>query len=124
MSEITEPECGYPGLWDSTTAYLCLWPGTRISLSSLVLELYASIVPCPQFRLIYTFPPVCVLPCLLPRIVKKKKQVILIASNWPIRTWFLGPRFRLLGDKPWPLPNRSDLLSQGPLFHPTSQSIP
>lgn len=58
-----------------------------------------------------------VLPRLLRIIEEKRVLVFLIIPNWPRRIWNTDI-LRFLADGPWPLPNRPNLLSQGPLFHP------
>ncbi|CAJ0941860.1 unnamed protein product [Ranitomeya imitator] len=74
-----------------------------------------------QFRLPYIFPP---LP-LLPRVIKIRAEgipVILIAPDWPHRAWY-AELVQLVADVPWRLPNRADLLSQGPIYHQNSEAL-
>ncbi|XP_073438898.1 uncharacterized protein [Dendrobates tinctorius] len=88
----------------------------------LTIGVDALVIPWTQFRLPYLFPP---LP-LLPRLVKKIKEegvpVILIAPYWPRRAWF-AEIINLLAGTPLRLPDRPDLLAQGPFYHPNSRLL-
>ncbi|KAG8550432.1 hypothetical protein GDO81_025882 [Engystomops pustulosus] len=70
-----------------------------------------------DFSLSYAFPPLSVLPRVLKRISQDQARVIPIAPFWPSRAWFSILRELSVSD-PWILPERHDLLSQGPVFHP------
>ena len=82
----------------------------------------ALVAPWQHFRLLYVFPPIPLLPKLLRRIALEGIPAILIAPDWPRRSWFADV-VRMLADAPWPLPDREDLLSQGPLFHRNLRSL-
>ncbi|XP_068094587.1 uncharacterized protein [Hyperolius riggenbachi] len=70
-----------------------------------------------EFPLVYAFPPITVIPKVLNKIMQEKVRAILITPFWPKRPWFSLLK-RLAVEDPWILPNRPDLLSQGPFFHP------
>lgn len=78
----------------------------------------ALVAPWKGFQLLYLFPPLPLLPRVLKRVKMEGVPAILIAPDWPRRAWY-ADLVNLLADAPWPLPLRDDLLSQGPLFHPT-----
>lgn len=76
----------------------------------------ALVLPWREFSLLYVFPPFPLLPRVLRRIAAEGVPAILIAPDWPRRSWY-ADLMLLLADAPWPLPSREDLLSQGPIFH-------
>lgn len=69
--------------------------------------------------LLFAFPPIPLIPLVLNRISLGSHRVLLVAPRWPARHWFPA-LLRLVHGQPWPLPVRSDLLSQvrGQIWHP------
>ncbi|CAJ0928014.1 unnamed protein product [Ranitomeya imitator] len=92
------------------------------SRDPLAVGVDALAIPWSQFELPYLFPPLPLLPKLLKKIKAEGVPVILIAPDWPRRAWF-AELVNLLADAPWRLPDRPDLLSQGPICHPNSRSL-
>ncbi|CAJ0936185.1 unnamed protein product [Ranitomeya imitator] len=92
------------------------------SRDPLAVGVDALAIPWSQFELPYLFPPLPLLPKLLKKIRAEGVPVILIAPDWPRRAWF-AELVNLLADAPWRLPDRPDLLSQGPICHPNSRSL-
>ncbi|CAJ0944457.1 unnamed protein product [Ranitomeya imitator] len=92
------------------------------SRDPLAVGVDALAIPWSQFELPYLFPPLPLLPKLLKKIKVEGVPVILIAPDWPRRAWF-AELVNLLADAPWRLPDRPDLLSQGPICHPNSRSL-
>ena len=82
----------------------------------------ALVCPWHQFKLLYAFPPLQLLPRLLRRIRVEHKPVILVAPAWPRRAWYSLILKMAVGD-PWTLPLRPDLLSQGPILHPALRRL-
>ena len=82
----------------------------------------ALVAPWGHYHLIYAFPPLRLLPRLLHRVEAEGIPTILIATDWPRRSWYTD-LVRLVADAPWRLPLREDLLSQGPIFHPALRSL-
>lgn len=82
----------------------------------------ALVFPWDQFSLMYAFPPLQLLPRLLRRVKSEGRPVILVAPAWPRRAWF-ADIVRMSVGQPWSLPLRPDLLSQGPIFHPSLPSL-
>lgn len=80
-------------------------------------EVDALVVSWDQFFIMHTFPSLQYLPHLLCRIPVEGNLAILITPAWPWRTWYSNI-VNLSVDKPWTLPDWSNLLSQGPIFHP------
>ncbi|XP_051994281.1 uncharacterized protein LOC127652201 [Xyrauchen texanus] len=74
--------------------------------------------PWPKV-LLYAFPPLCLLIPTLARVREQGLSLILIAPRWPKAPW-LAEIIPLLHAQPWPLPLRTDLLSQanGEIYHP------
>ncbi|KAM4037388.1 ELMO domain-containing protein 3 isoform 1-T2 [Anomaloglossus baeobatrachus] len=68
-----------------------------------------------QFRLPYVFPPLVMLPRVLRKIRSDCRRAILVAPDWPRRSWY-PDLWHLTVGQPWALPDRTDLLSQGPFF--------
>ncbi|KAM4027625.1 uncharacterized protein ACNLHF_023307 isoform 1-T1 [Anomaloglossus baeobatrachus] len=75
-----------------------------------------------QFSLAYVFPPLALLPRVLRKIRMEGRRVILIAPDWPRRAWY-PDLLRLSVEIPWHLPDRPDLLSQGPFFRQNSAAL-
>ncbi|XP_073439322.1 uncharacterized protein [Dendrobates tinctorius] len=75
-----------------------------------------------KFKLAYAFPPLVLLPQVIRKIREDKARVILIAPFWPKRPWFSWLRIMSVTD-PWVLPSNSNLLSQGPFFHPQVDNL-
>ncbi|CAJ0961614.1 unnamed protein product [Ranitomeya imitator] len=92
------------------------------SRDPLAVGVDALAIPWSQFELPYLFPPLPLLPKLLKKIKAEGVPVILIAPDWPRRAWF-AELVNLLADAPWRLPDRPDLLSQGPICHPNSRTV-
>ncbi|KAL0187988.1 hypothetical protein M9458_015087 [Cirrhinus mrigala] len=69
--------------------------------------------------LLYAFPPLCLISPTLARVKEQSLTLILIAPRWPKSPW-LAEIVPLLYAQPWPLPLRTDLLSQadGEIHHP------
>lgn len=67
------------------------------------------------------FLPMKILPRLLHNIVGERPPIILIIANWSTRTWYTDI-FRYVETKPWPLPDKTDLLPQRSLFYPAFQT--
>lgn len=88
----------------------------------LAFTVDALVIPWTPFSQVYALPPVHRLPGMLHKIEGEFISVIPIAIDWLRRAQYTDI-FRLLTDKPWPLSNRPDLLSQDPLFLPASQSL-
>lgn len=82
------------------------------------LAVDALVLPWTGFDFLYLFPPLPLLPRVLKRVKAEGTPAVLIAPDWPRRTWY-ADLVHLLADAPWPLPSRADLLSQGPVFHPS-----
>ena len=82
----------------------------------------ALVLPWRGFARPYIFPPIPLLPKVLRKIAAEGVSVILVAPDWPRRSWY-ADLMLLLADAPWPLPAREDLLSQGPIFHPRLRSL-
>ncbi|XP_049331019.1 uncharacterized protein LOC125799099 [Astyanax mexicanus] len=74
--------------------------------------------------LLYAFPPLALISPTLIRVREAGLSVILIAPNWPQKTW-LAEITQMLYAQPWPLPLRRDLLSQarGEIFHPHPERL-
>ncbi|KAI2665734.1 Protein P [Labeo rohita] len=82
---------------------------------------------CPPWRgrtgppnvLLYAFPLLCLISLTLARVKEQSLTLILIAPRWPKSPW-LAEIVPLLYAQPWPLPLRTDLLSQadGEIHHP------
>ncbi len=74
--------------------------------------------------LLYAFPSLSLIELILRRVRECGHTMILIAPYWPGRLW-VAEIAQLLCDQPWPLPARSDLLSQvrGEIFHPSPQKL-
>ncbi|XP_041419427.1 uncharacterized protein LOC121393829 isoform X1 [Xenopus laevis] len=67
--------------------------------------------------LLYIFPPTPLIPHILRKIRAEKADIIAIIPDWPRRSWY--PMLRsLVIRSPWRLPQREDILSQGPVRHP------
>ncbi len=67
----------------------------------------------------YAFPPVRLLAQTLCKLREDEEQVLLVAPNWPTRTWF-PELISLATAPPWRIPLRKELLSQGvgTIWHP------
>ena len=74
--------------------------------------------PWPD-ALLYAFPPLSLISPTLIRVREQGLSLIMIAPRWPSKHW-LAEIIQLLAGEPWPLPIRSDLLSQayGEIYHP------
>ncbi|XP_073692680.1 uncharacterized protein [Garra rufa] len=74
--------------------------------------------PWPKV-LLYAFPPLSLIAPTLARVKERSLTLILIAPRWPKSPW-LAQIIPLLYAQPWPLPLRTDLLSQanGEIYHP------
>lgn len=72
-----------------------------------------------DFPLTYIFPPLALLPKVIKKVKRENTTTILIAPHWPRRSWF-ADIVALARDKPFRLPQREDLLAQGPIVHPSS----
>ncbi|KAK9965394.1 hypothetical protein ABG768_004487 [Culter alburnus] len=70
----------------------------------------------------YAFPPVSLLAQLLCKIREDEEQVLLVAPYWPTRTWF-SDLMLLATAPPWPIPLRTDLLTQGHPLAPASRPV-
>ena len=78
----------------------------------------------PVGRLLYAFPPFSLLPALIRRIELGNHEVVVVAPRWPGKPWF--PRLvRLLAGRPFRLPFRKDLLTQGrgEVWHPRPATL-
>ncbi|XP_038128389.1 uncharacterized protein LOC119774782 [Cyprinodon tularosa] len=75
-------------------------------------------------ELLYTFPPLALIPPTLARVRAFNHKLILIAPHWPAQHW-LAEIFQMLCAQPWELPLRRDLLSQGAgtVFHPHPERL-
>lgn len=62
-----------------------LWLGQGILLAFLVDDL---VVPWPLFPKVYTLLPMIISIDFLHKIKEERILVILVASSWPIRTWY------------------------------------
>lgn len=76
----------------------------------------ALIQPWPQ-ALLYAFPPIPLIQAVLQRVKQQQATLILVAPDWPCRPWYPSIVNMMTGT-PLRLPNRPDLLRQGPLTHP------
>lgn len=74
--------------------------------------------------LLYAFPPLELITLTLSRVREKKHSLILVAPYWPAMHW-MAEIFQLLCGRPWPLPLRSDLVTQarGEIFHPYPERL-
>lgn len=74
--------------------------------------------------LLYAFPPLCLITPTLFRVKEQGLRLILIAPRWPRAPW-LAEIIPLLHAQPWPLPLRTDLLSQanGEIYHPRPDRV-
>ncbi|XP_041417784.1 uncharacterized protein LOC121393399 [Xenopus laevis] len=70
----------------------------------------------------YMFPPFAMIFKVLKKILISKFEIIAILPDWPRRPWYPLLR-RLSVDRPMRLPDRQDLLSQGPLLHAKPQQL-
>lgn len=70
-----------------------------------------------RWDIAYAFPPIPLIPKVLAKIREEKAKVILIAPFWPKRSWF-SLLWSMSITEPWVLPDRDDLLVQGPITHP------
>ncbi|CAJ0964903.1 unnamed protein product [Ranitomeya imitator] len=82
----------------------------------------ALLLPWHHFLLPYIFPPLPLLPRVIRKIRAEGVPVILIAPDWPRRAWY-AELVQLVADVHWRLPNRADLLSQGPIYHQNSEAL-
>lgn len=78
----------------------------------------ALVIPWP-FATVYVFPPLALLPRIIKKIKLEGTRAILVAPFWPRRSWFAS-LVAMAQDEPFHLPERDDLLSQGPIVHPNS----
>ncbi len=62
----------------------------------------------PQGLRKYAFPPVSLLAQTLCKVREDEEQVLLVAPDWPNRTWF-SELMLLATVPPWPIPLRKDL---------------
>lgn len=74
--------------------------------------------------LLYAFPPLELITATLLRVREKRHSLILVAPHWPAMHW-MADIFRLLCERPWPLPLRRDLVTQarGEIFHPHPERL-
>lgn len=72
----------------------------------------------------YAFPPLCLIPPVLQKVVRFRATIILIAPMWSRRSWY-STLLELLADMPLVLPTPPDLLSQqeGKLHHPNPEKL-
>ncbi|CAJ0958249.1 unnamed protein product [Ranitomeya imitator] len=82
----------------------------------------ALISPWHQFQLPYVFPPLPLLPRVIRKIKTEGVPVILVAPDWPRRAWY-AELVQLVADVPLRLPDRPDLLRQGPIYHQSSGAL-
>ncbi|CAJ0931053.1 unnamed protein product [Ranitomeya imitator] len=82
----------------------------------------ALISPWHQFQLPYVFPPLPLLPKVIRKIKTEGVPVILVAPDWPRRAWY-AELVQLVADVPLRLPDRPDLLRQGPIYHQSSGAL-
>ena len=75
-------------------------------------------------ELLYAFPPLALILPTLSRVREYGHSLILIAPHWPAMHW-LAEIYQLLRVRPWRLPPRRDLLSQGggAIFHPHPERL-
>ncbi|KAI2663536.1 Serine--tRNA ligase [Labeo rohita] len=60
----------------------------------------------------YAFPPVSLIAQTLCKVREERHQVLMVAPYWPNQTWFTDLTL-LVSVRPWRIPLRRDLLSQG-----------
>ncbi|XP_029965627.1 uncharacterized protein LOC115401518 [Salarias fasciatus] len=79
--------------------------------------------PWPN-ALLYAFPPLYLITPTLVRVKEQQLSLILIAPYWPSRPW-MAELIQLVHGQPWPLPLRTDLVSQacGQIFHPNPERL-
>ncbi|XP_029963540.1 uncharacterized protein LOC115400030 [Salarias fasciatus] len=79
--------------------------------------------PWPN-ALLYAFPPLYLITPTLIRVKEQQLSLILIAPYWPSRPW-MAELIQLVHGQPWPLPLRTDLVSQacGQVFHPNPERL-
>ncbi|CAJ0958217.1 unnamed protein product [Ranitomeya imitator] len=82
----------------------------------------ALISPWHHFQLPYVFPPLPLLPKVIRKIRTEGGPVILVAPDWPRRAWY-AELVQLVADVPLRLPDRPDLLRQGPIYHQSSGAL-
>lgn len=70
--------------------------------------------------LLYTFPPLALLPRVIRKIIAEAAEVIPIAPHWPWRPWF-SDLVALSMARPWRIPPERVSLSQGAIYHPEPQ---
>lgn len=75
-----------------------------------------------QWDLAYAFPPIPLVPRVLAKIREEGARVIMVAPFWPKRSWF-SLLWSMSVTEPWVLPDRGDLLVQGPLAHPQEKGL-
>ncbi|XP_077121855.1 uncharacterized protein LOC143782553 [Ranitomeya variabilis] len=75
-----------------------------------------------NYDLAYAFPPMMLIPLVIKKIREERSKVILIAPFWPKRPWFSCLRAMSVCD-PWILPVTTDLLFQGPFYHPQVKGL-
>jgi ribonuclease HI len=64
----------------------------------------------------YAFPPAILIPKILQKIRQEECQVLLIAPDWPSRSWYTD-LLDLLVCNPVPLPLMDDIIFQGKALH-------
>ncbi|XP_044144824.1 uncharacterized protein LOC122933830 [Bufo gargarizans] len=75
-----------------------------------------------DMKLAYAFPPFPLIPAVLKKMRTSTTTLILVAPDWSKRAWY--PILREMSIKdPYPLPDRKDLLTQGPLEHPNLNKL-
>lgn len=90
MSGIVNFKCGYPGLQVLKKVTFVM----ARTKDPLALACNALIIRWTQFRLVYGFPLVRILPQPLHTIEKERKPEIHITPNWPGRIWYTDTRRR------------------------------
>lgn len=70
-----------------TSSVVIIWTGPQGMVPSSGSVSNSSVLLCDQFTLIYAFPSLKLLPHLLCRIEIKDFLMVLVAPDWPRRTW-------------------------------------
>ncbi|XP_077331855.1 uncharacterized protein LOC143974400 [Lithobates pipiens] len=74
------------------------------------------------FHICYAFPPFKLIPLVLRTFLQERTTLILVVPYWPKRPWF-SMLLGLTDEPPLILPEREDLLSQGPVLLPELQTL-
>ena len=99
------------------------------SIHNKKIQNFCSLLPCQHavvqdaftlnwanFSIVYAFPPIVILNRVIAKIRREQARAILIAPNWPQRSWFSQLLYMIV-EVPLQLPLWPDLLSQFRICH-------